>query len=98
MGKKKINGNEPATQADLALWGGALTKRMDGIEERIDQVDRKFTAKFDGLQGEVNGLKRTVGAVLEIVQVIDRRTRDWEDIPGRMTRVEEEVVKLKQRR
>jgi hypothetical protein len=47
--QQKLNGDEPATQADLATWGGRLTERIDGVEARIDRLEHKLDTFKDDI-------------------------------------------------
>jgi hypothetical protein len=47
MKHKPNNGDQPATQADLAIWGGELTRRIDGLEGRLDRIEATMVTKED---------------------------------------------------
>ena len=34
------NGDLPATQDDIALWGGRLTERIDELGARLDHIEK----------------------------------------------------------
>lgn len=54
-------------------------------------------AEFNQLREEMAS-KEQLGHVLEIVQSIDARLKEWRDIPERMANVETDVFKLKVKR
>jgi hypothetical protein len=47
MKEKKLNGDTPATQADLATWGGELTRRLDGLAEAVAAIKNNMATKDD---------------------------------------------------
>lgn len=49
MKARPTNGDQPATQNDLAVWGGELTRRIDDIETRMATKDdlRELEIKMD---------------------------------------------------
>lgn len=47
MAKKKTSRSEPATQHDLDAWGGELTRRVDGVELRVEKIEKTMATKDD---------------------------------------------------
>src|SRR5688572_3542190 len=81
--------NEPATkkmvwqiQADLDDLAQATAKGSDAVDERFERIEATMATKDQ------------VGNVLEIVQSIDQRLREWGDVGGRLDQVEEDVAEL----
>lgn len=107
--KSTPNGKQPATQADLAVWGGELTRRMDGLEGQMGGLTGQMGTlenRMDGLETTMQEVKNISKHTLEIVQVMDadRREEKAIHIPERVTQLEKdnsylhkEVLKLKQR-
>lgn len=81
MAKKKLNGNEPATQHDLSLLAGQVTRRIDQVEDKLTE--------------EIASLRQVVNAVFKVVKSIDGQLRELRDIPERVTRLERDVFQLK---
>lgn len=53
---KKRNGDSPATQHDLTLLGGELTRRIDGLEERMDRAEgilEKILSVVESIEGRM---------------------------------------------
>jgi hypothetical protein len=80
---KKINGNRPAAQKDLALWGGRLQEQVDSLETKVDRGFKK--------------LESITKLTLKIVQGIDqdRQAEKKLRIPQRVTGLEDDVLKIK---
>lgn len=82
------NGNEPATLHDLELWGGQLTSH-------ITTVEKNLTTRLDSVEERVTRVEKTTESILNVVQSIDARLKEWKDIPERLANVEDDVFKLK---
>jgi hypothetical protein len=100
---REPNSSEPATQEDLALWGGQITDHVMSVKEevtghillvkeeliiRIGQVKDELTTRIDKVE---QGQER----ILEIVQSIDAHVKELRDLPRRMEKVEADVFQLK---
>lgn len=106
--KKKRNstGNQPATQADLAMLGGELTRRIDGLDTRITGLDGRMDGldgRMDGLDGRMDRLEKTMQVVkdisqrtLDIVQTIDANRREERalNLPTRVAQLEKDSAYL----
>ena len=81
---KQQNGDEPATQRDLATWGGRLTERIDGLDSRMDKVE----SELGQVKSELGQVHRAVEATLTTVQSIDAKLNETADHEERITRLE----------
>ncbi|MCH7729166.1 MAG: hypothetical protein IH991_22195 [Planctomycetes bacterium] len=99
---KKLNGDKPATQADLAALAGVLTTRIDGLEttlmRRMDKLDdrmdklesrmEKLESRMDRLETRMDSLERGQAAILKTVQSIDKQLATIKHLPERVERLE----------
>lgn len=81
--KEWIGSKKPATLGNLA-------DLQEDIHSDLTQMEERMSKKF--------ATKEIVATILTIVKSIDKRLRDWADIPERLTKVENDVFKLKLRR
>lgn len=89
--RKKENGDNPATQHDLAILAGEMTRRFDVIEQgqvsmtadiaRLEQGQASMTA-------DIARLDRGQQAMLGVLQSIDEHFRDHRNLPERVARLE----------
>lgn len=105
--KKKINGDGPATQNDLALLGGQLTERIDDVSQRLDGVTERLdgvterldvvTERLDGIEQKM-ATKDDIQRMLTIVESIDDHFKAYKDLPEKVEKLELDVFKLQTRR
>ena len=89
-----------ATKAELELWGGALVARMQHGEQRIDRLAQQTEQQIQQLdhrlqqfeQRLLTELARHTSAVHEAMRTqIKASTEPFDDLPGRVSRLETEV-------
>lgn len=94
MPKKKLNGDQPATHHDLSLYAGETSRRFDGVEKRLDRIEKNMATKKDlerfATKKDLESVKDTVQRVLQIVESLDG---NLSDIPARVTRLERSVFR-----
>jgi len=94
MGKKKLNGNQPVTQADLAIQSGHFTIRIDKLEERMDVGFAEVNGRLDKLEKRMDNVEVQLGRILQILETLDVRTRhmptmgDFEKLSDRVFALE----------
>ena len=57
MSKKPINGDQPATQADLSILAGEMTTRFDLIDTRLERMESSQNATLELVKGIDQQLK-----------------------------------------
>lgn len=103
---KKVNGNSPATQRDLALLGGQLTDRIDGVSERVDTVTDQLnvvTKRLDGIEQKMVtkddaknfATKDDIQRILTVVESIDGHFKAHKNLPEKIEKLELDMFKLK---
>lgn len=96
MKKKLKNGNQPATQKDLALWAGQIMylmgKRIDGVEKRLGKRINKLELRMDQLETRMGQLSRAMESILIVINSIDGRLKEWADLPERVERLEDKIL------
>lgn len=85
--KQKVNGNAPATQDDLALLGGQLTTRIDGVERHLGKIDNRLNKIDDRL----NKIESDQKDILKTVRSIDEQFKEFKTHPTRISRLERSV-------
>lgn len=58
--QNKLNGDTPATQHDLALWGGELARQLDGKASKEDL--KAVENRLDGIDNRLDGMEDRVAA------------------------------------
>jgi hypothetical protein len=111
--KEWIGSKKPATlgnladlQEDIHVDLSEISQKMvtkNDLKDTERRMGEKFATKEDleNLEARMEAkfaTKATVATILNIVKSIDKRLRAWADIPERLTKVENEVFKLKLRR
>lgn len=97
---KKVNGDSPATQRDLALLDGQLTDRIDGVSERVDSVTKRLdivTERLNNIEQKM-ATKDDIQRILTVVESIDEHFKAHKGLPEKVKELEVEVFKLKTRR
>lgn len=92
--KEWIGSKKPATQENLAELQEDLHSDLVGNGDRLRQ---DMTSMEERLRNDLMS-KETGEEILNIVKSLDKQRNEWSDIPERMTKVEDEVFKLKLRR
>lgn len=63
---------QPATQHDLELWGGELTRRIDGVEAKMDRLKDEildhFDAAVENIEADLKGANRDEISLLKTKQ------------------------------
>lgn len=88
--KEWIGSKKPATQGNLA-----------DLHEDIHVDINEMSQKMATLDSRMGRLERVVESILKVVQSIEGRFKDmanFEKVPERLTKVENDVFKLKLRR
>jgi hypothetical protein len=88
---KKKNGTAVATQHDLSLLAGEMTRRFDEVDSRFEDIESRFTkidSRFDNIEKRLGGLERGQSAILEVVTSIDVQLRELKTLPDRVRRLE----------
>jgi chromosome segregation ATPase len=90
------NGDAPATQHDLSLWGGQLATRMDRFEDRMDHLEERMDRfedrmdhleeRMDRLEERIGRVERVIESILSVVQSIDGQLKEWRTIPQQVQR------------
>lgn len=78
--QKNLNGDTPATQHDLALWGGELMRQLDGkaSKEDLKAVENRLEKRLDGMED------RIVERVMSGIDTL--RENDKEALEGQTSR------------
>ena len=82
--------NEPASKADIRMAVEELAQVTAG---QIDRVDEQLAS----VQQALGSLQRGQKAVLDVLQSIDHRLREWQNVPERLERAEADIFQLKSR-
>lgn len=104
---KKLNGDHPATQADLAAWGGQITQhitsvelklegRMDKLDGRMDKIDGRMDGldgRMDSLEGRMGSLERGQKAILNILEEIKFDIKAVKQLPAEVERLKRAVFR-----
>ncbi len=91
--KEKLNGNKPATQADLSTLAGEMTRRLGSIEDKMATKDALNAVANDltSLKSDVKSLKSGQAAILNVVQSVDQQLQEWKPIPAKVDRLHKRV-------
>lgn len=81
---ERRDSNDPATQRDLATWGGRLTERIDRVESAVNGLN----SRIDRLEQRMDRQDRGLQAVLDIVTQSNALLKSLRDLPERVTRLE----------
>ena len=84
---KKPNGDEPATQHDLSVLAGEMTRRFDSMQTDIAGLKTDVAT----LKTDVTSLKSGQQAILNVVQSIDQQLEEWKHIPKKVERLHKHV-------
>jgi predicted nuclease with TOPRIM domain len=95
------DGDQPATQRDLGILAGEMSRRFDDVNQRFERIDERFDAideRFDRLEARVTGIEDRLGAVergqvrlLDLVESIDEQLKAWRHIPDKVERIHRRV-------
>lgn len=78
--QEKENGSEPATQHDVSLWGGELTRRIDGVESEVT-----------GVKQELQKHGRILESILKVLESIEGRLVGMADHSDKLERHEQRL-------
>jgi hypothetical protein len=104
------DGDAPVTKADLRKVENNLRTEIEGVDQRLIGVEGRLAgvqgrlnhieARLDGVENRLDRVEATmatkdqVANVLDVVQSIDQRLKEWGDVPGRLDQLEEDGAKL----
>ncbi len=92
-----VNGSAPATQHDLSLWGGELTRRIDGLEHEISGVKKELKEHSRILAEHSQILEkhsRILESILKVLESIDGRLATMADHAERLDRQEQKLFAI----
>lgn len=67
--QKKKNGSQPATQDDLALWGGELSRRIDTLDNRMGGIE----TRMDGLENRMGSIETQMSGMRDSIDTMEDR-------------------------
>lgn len=85
MKKKATNGNSPATQHDLAMFGGHLSSRIDGVEEDVGSLRKEMKEEFASQ-------RKVLELILSVVQSLEVRAKEAEKHDGILKNHEKRIM------
>lgn len=79
MSKQSVspNGDQPASQHDLELWGGQLMTHIIAVGERVDKVE-----------SQLDRMEETQDKILDAVHEIKAALKGAKSLPARVERLE----------
>jgi archaellum component FlaC len=101
-GKKKANGDKPATQHDLSLVAGQLTARLDQVEKNmatrqdVNRLDRrmdKFDQRMDKFDQRMDKFDQRMDKFDQRMDKFDQR---MDSLENRVERVYDVVLSIDQ--
>lgn len=94
MARKKLATNgKPATKRDLELLSGEITLRSNGIEGRLDRMEKNMATKssVSRLEARLERVDGTLESILKVLQSIEGRLKERANHEERITRIEKAV-------
>jgi septal ring factor EnvC (AmiA/AmiB activator) len=91
---KTPNNDPPATQADLSLLAGEMTRRFDDAQHDVAQVRdevKHIRQSVETVNTRIHRLEQGQQTLLEVVQSIDERLKQSRRLPERVARLERTV-------
>ena len=86
------NGNAPATQDDLQIWGGRLTERIDGLGQRLESFESDTKQELSGLRQLIEKSLRIQESTLTTLNSVEGRLKEMADYEERIVRLEDAVL------
>lgn len=94
MAKKKLAMNgKPATKRDLELLSGEMTLRSNGIESRLDRIEKNMATRssVSRLEARIEKVDGTLESILKVLQSIEGRLKEIANHEERITRIEKAI-------